>query len=115
MTDADRESRIIDEILVDAYVPEEWAVAWYSYLEDKFIFAFEAECIAVRATSPPRKGEVVEVLGLASEDDRNHTACRQALVGKFRASDQRSALTQPHLPPFAPDTLFTTEYKVDIF
>ena len=30
-----REERIHEEIIVDAYGPEEQAMGWYSYLEDK--------------------------------------------------------------------------------
>ncbi len=64
-----RENRIIDEILVDAYGPEEQAVAWYCYLENKLIFPFVARCIKPRSISPLRKGEEVEVVGLAKEED----------------------------------------------
>ncbi len=32
---AQREHRITDEIIVDAYGPEEQAMGWYYYLEDK--------------------------------------------------------------------------------
>jgi len=32
---AERENRIAEKILVDAYGPEEQAMGWYYYLEDK--------------------------------------------------------------------------------
>jgi len=64
-----RENRITDEILVDAYGPEEQAMAWYYYLGDKLSFPFAARCTKVRSISPLRKGEEVEVVGLAKEED----------------------------------------------
>jgi hypothetical protein len=63
-----REDRIHNEAIVDAYGSEEQAMGWYYYLDDKIHFPFQAKCIASRATSPLRKGESVEVRGLAPED-----------------------------------------------
>jgi hypothetical protein len=64
-----REQRIFDDVLVHAYCPEEWPVAWCRYLQEKLSFPFKARCVAARTTSPLREGEAVEVLGLAPEDD----------------------------------------------
>ena len=64
----DRESRIHEEIIVDAYGPEEQAMSWYYYLEDKLQFPFHALCIASVPTSPLRKGESVEIRKMAPED-----------------------------------------------
>jgi hypothetical protein len=58
-----REERIHNEIIVDAYGPEEQALGWYYYLESKVQFPFTARC---------RKGETVEVRGLAPEDSCAH-------------------------------------------
>jgi calcium binding protein len=66
--DPDREDRIHNEAVVDAYGPEEQAMSWYYYLENKIHFPFHAKCIASKATSPLRKGEMVEVRRLAPED-----------------------------------------------
>ena len=63
-----REDRIENEAIVDAYGPEEQAMGWYYYLENKLSFPFRAKCIASKITSPLKKGEEVEVLGMASED-----------------------------------------------
>ena len=63
-----REERIHEEIIVDAYGPEEQAMGWYYYLEDKIRFPFKAKCVISKVTSPLRKGESVDVLGLAPED-----------------------------------------------
>jgi hypothetical protein len=43
-----REDRILMEIIVDAYGPEEQAMGWYYYLEDTLSFPFRATCIAER-------------------------------------------------------------------
>jgi hypothetical protein len=70
--DEDRERRIADEIVVDAYNEEEQALGWYYYLEERLAFPFRATCISERSISPLEHGEVVEVTGLASEDDCMH-------------------------------------------
>lgn len=64
-----RERRITYEIVVDAHDSEERAMGWYNYLDDKLDFPFHAKCIHPRAISPLKKGETVEVLSLAPEDD----------------------------------------------
>ena len=52
-----REERIHNEAIVDAYGPEEQAVGWYYYLENRIQFPFTAQCIASKLVSPIRKGE----------------------------------------------------------
>lgn len=64
----DREYRIHEEIIVDAYGPEEQAMGWYYYLEDKLQFPFHAECVASVPTSPLHKGDTVEIRKMAPED-----------------------------------------------
>jgi hypothetical protein len=68
----EREHRIVMEIIVDAYGPEEQALGWYYYLDDKITFPFTARCIEERRISPLKKGEKVVVSGMASEDDCMH-------------------------------------------
>jgi len=51
-----REERIYEEIIVDAYGPEEQAMGWYYYLEDKIHFPFRAKCVISKVISPLRKG-----------------------------------------------------------
>ncbi len=63
-----REGRIQNEVVVDAYGPEERAMGWYYYLENKMRFPFQARCTASNAVSPLRKGETVEVRRMAPED-----------------------------------------------
>jgi hypothetical protein len=48
--------------------PEEQALGWYYYLENKLRFPLQAKCIASLVMSPRRKGETVEVRRLASEE-----------------------------------------------
>jgi hypothetical protein len=64
----DRESRIHEEIIVDAYGPEEQAMSWYYYLEDTLQFPFHAQCVASVPTSPLRKGDTIEIRKMAPED-----------------------------------------------
>jgi len=63
-----RGERIHNEVIVDAYGPEEQALGWYYFLEDKLRFPFPARCISAKVVSPLRKGETVEVLRMAPED-----------------------------------------------
>ena len=70
--DEEREERITNEIIVDAYGPEEQAVGWYTYLDQNLETPFRARCIAERVTSPLRKAEQVEVLGMAPEEECEH-------------------------------------------
>ena len=66
-----REDRIENEAIVDAR-PEEQAMGWYYYLESKIEFPFAAKCIATKVVSPLRKGETVEVIRMAPEDNCAH-------------------------------------------
>ena len=67
--DEAREERIAFEAIVDAYGPEEQAMGWYYYLEDKINPPFKAKCIKKRAISPLVVAEEVEVVGMAPEDE----------------------------------------------
>lgn len=70
--DPKRDERITMDIIVDANGPEEHAMGWYYYLEDKLHFPFTAKCVAERAISPLRKGDEVEILGMAPESECGH-------------------------------------------
>jgi hypothetical protein len=67
--DETREYRIDMEAIVDAYGPEEQAMGWYYYLEEKIQFPFEARCIETRRISLLKEGEQVKVLQMAPEDE----------------------------------------------
>jgi hypothetical protein len=70
--DDEREQRIHNEIIVDAYGPEEQAIGWYGYLEGTLQFPFLTRCVAERAISPLRVGDEVEVVGMAPEEECAH-------------------------------------------
>lgn len=65
----EREDRIIMEIVVDAYGPEERAVGWHAYLESTLSFPFAARCTGQRAISPLSQGDEVEVIDMAPFDE----------------------------------------------
>ena len=70
--DAAREERIFMEAVVDANGPEEQAMGWYYYLDDKVSFPFTAECIAINKRNPLELGERVTVLQMTGEDYCEH-------------------------------------------
>jgi hypothetical protein len=53
--DEKREHRITMEIVVDAYGPEEQAMGWYYYLDDRMQFPFEAVCVVNDELLPSKK------------------------------------------------------------
>ena len=82
-----RENRIENEAIVDAYGPEEQALGWYYYLENKIRFPFQAKCIVASAVSPLLKGEAVEVQRLAPED-----ACSSDMLVQIRWQGRKMAV-----------------------
>ena len=68
----EREHRIEMEATVDAYGPEEQAMGWYYYLQDRIAFPFKARCIQERSISPLCKGDEVVAESMAPEDDCMH-------------------------------------------
>jgi hypothetical protein len=70
--DEEREERINNEAIVDAYGPEEHAIGWYYYLDDKLHCPFSAQCVIRRTTSPLKPGDKVEVVGMAPEEECEH-------------------------------------------
>ena len=63
--DPDREYRIRDEAIVDAYGEEERAMGWYYYIDDKLYCPFKAKCIRKHSISPLQEGEEVEIQRMA--------------------------------------------------
>ena len=88
-----REDRIYNEAIVDAR-PEEQAMSWYYYLEDKISFPFQARCLAAKAVSPLRKGETVEALRMAIED-----ACEHDMFVQIRWQGRKMAVPLSQLGP----------------
>ena len=70
--DEARETRIEQEIIVDAYGPDEQASGWYNYLDDTLAFPFLAHCVTERAISPLQVGDEVEIIGMAPQDECEH-------------------------------------------
>jgi len=93
---ADRENRIAMEIIVDAYGPEEQAMGWYYYLEDNLGFPFLARCIAERATSPLLKGDEVEIVGMADEEE-----CQHEMFVETRGERRTLAIPLSQVKPIA--------------
>ena len=50
--DAERDERIMMEIVVDCYDEDEQMIGWYYYLEDTLLFPFTAVCTNKRSISP---------------------------------------------------------------
>ena len=67
---SERENRIENEIIIDAYNEYDKLIGWYCYLNDKIDFPFEAICVKVVEKPPLKKGEKVNVLK-TSEDENN--------------------------------------------
>jgi hypothetical protein len=83
----EREDRFTDEVVVDAYGEEERAMGWYYYAADNITFPFKGRCALKRATSPLKAGDVVEVTGMAAEDD-----CMQELMVLIKWDDEDLAV-----------------------
>jgi len=91
---SEREHRITYEAVVDCYDEVERAMGWYYYLERKLAFPFLAMCDRVRTTSPLRKGERVEVVALATEED-----CMAEAVVLIKFADRRLGVPLAQLKP----------------
>jgi len=96
-TDPVREDRINNEAIVDAS-PEEQAMSWYYYLENKIRFPFQAKCIAADLVSPLRKGETVEVIRTAPEDN-----CEHGMFVQVRWQGRKMAVPLSQLAATDPD------------
>jgi calcium binding protein len=104
----DREDRIIDEIVVDAYGEEERAMGWYYYAADAITFPFKARCAIKCASSPLRIGDTVEVASMASEDD-----CMHELMVLITWKDENLAVPLVQLKPSPASTDLTRQAVAD--
>ena len=59
----------------------------YYYAADNIAFPFKARCVLKRSTSPLKAGDVVEVTGMAAEDD-----CMQELMVLIKWDDEDLAV-----------------------
>jgi hypothetical protein len=94
----EREDRIQDEIIVDAYNEEEQAMSWYYHLEGKLTFPFQAKQAKAIASSPLRAGEVVRVTAMAVDED-----CRDFIRVLVKFDGRACAIRLDFLTPILPD------------
>jgi hypothetical protein len=92
-----REDRIHNEAIVDAG-PDEQALSWYYYLENKIRFPFQATCRAAKVVSPLKKGEAVEVVRMAPD-----VACEHDMLVLVRWQGRKLAVPLAQLTPVGPD------------
>jgi hypothetical protein len=80
--DEEREERIYNEAMVDAYGAEEQAMGWYYYLTDAITFPFQARCIQETRKSPLKRDEVITVIDMISDDDSYEMLAEIELMGR---------------------------------
>lgn len=90
-----REERISMEIIVDANGPEEQAMGWYYYLEEKIQFPFTAICRVKRPISPLLLDDEVEVFEMAPEDE-----CGKEMFVTIRWEKDGLAVPLSQLTPY---------------
>lgn len=93
-----REDRIQMEVVVDAYGPEERAMGWYYYLDEKLAVPFEARVATELPNSALNLGDKVEVLGMAPEQ-----ACETDMLVWVRWPKRKLAVPLSQLVPLIDD------------
>jgi hypothetical protein len=73
-------------------------MGWYYYLESKVRFPFPAKCIAADIASPLRKGETVEAVRMAPEDN-----CEHGMFVLVRWQGRKMAVPLSQLTAIDPD------------
>src|SRR3990172_8547823 len=102
--DPEREHRIAMEAIVDANGPEEQAMGWYYYLEDKIHFPFRAKCMIERTTSPLWTRDEVEVTGMASEAD-----CGREMFVEIQWDNRKLVIPLVQVQPLTDSEVNTNE------
>ncbi len=103
----EREERIVMEIIVDAYGPEEQAMGWYYYLDGMLQFPFTARCNARRAISPLLINDEVDVIRMAPEEE-----CEKEMFVVIRWKNDSLAVPLSQLTPID-STEFDTQQAVE--
>jgi hypothetical protein len=80
--DEEREERIHNDAIVDAYNAEEQAMGWFYYLAETMIFPFQARCIQEVRKSPLKMGEMVTVTDMISDDDSHEMLVEIEFMGR---------------------------------
>ncbi len=96
------------EIIVDANGPEEQAMGWYYYLEDKIHFPYTAICSEKRAISPLLVKDEVDVIGMAPEED-----CGREMFVTIRWERDGLAVPFSQLTPISATDVQTIEAVED--
>ncbi|MFC1821727.1 calcium-binding protein [Thermodesulfobacteriota bacterium] len=96
--DEAREHRIAMEVVVDAYGPEEQAMGWYYYLEEKIHFPFEARCRGMRSISPLKVKEEVKVIRMAPEGE-----CMREMFVEIQLQGRNFGVPLAQLAPLGVD------------
>ena len=86
------------EVVVDAYGPEERAMGWYYYLDEKLAVPFQARVKTHLPSSPLNIGDKVEVLGMAPEE-----ACETDMLVWVRWPKRKLAVPLSQLVPLIND------------
>ncbi|MCA0454303.1 MAG: calcium-binding protein [Chloroflexi bacterium] len=94
----ERERRIQDEAIVDAYGSEEQALGWYYDLEERIIFPFKARCLYSHKTS---------LLGVLGD---SYSPLPLADDWRLIAGDYQ----QKRRPPTEPPSLETCNYSISV-
>jgi len=92
------------EIIVDANGPEEQAMSWYYYLEDRLYFPFTAICNEKRAISPLHVNDEVDLIGLAPEEE-----CKSEIFVTMRWERDGLAVPLSQLTPISESATDTIE------
>lgn len=78
----EREERIHNEAIMDAYGSEEQALGWYSYLAKTMTFPFQAKCIREIRKSPLKLCELITVVDMVSDDDSYEMLAEIKFMGR---------------------------------
>ena len=92
--DPEREKRIYDEIMVDAYGEEERALSWYYSLQDTIEGQVRCRCRETRSMSPLEVGEEVDIVEMAPLDD-----CMKEMFVVVSWNDRKLAVPLSQLEP----------------
>ncbi len=92
-----REDRIHNEAIVDAG-PDEQALSWYYYLENKIRFPFQAKCLSAKVVSSLKKDETVEAIRMAPDD-----VCAHDMLVLVRWQGRNVAIPLSQLTAVDPD------------
>jgi hypothetical protein len=94
-----RWNRIEDEIIVDAYGPEEQMSGWYYSISDSIDEGYvRCRCRKTRSMSPLKVGEEVDVLEIAPFED-----CQSEMFVYVQLNDSKLAVPLEQLEPIEGD------------